>query len=105
MTNTTWPFSDDRNVAVFTSKRILNGSEWIYYVTHDEDDGAWQFHPYNGPTSEGEAAVVSLERMVTLDETLRKLADLPTGWHAWRKSADSEWERAPQHYDEMRVRD
>lgn len=94
-TNTNWPFSDQRNVAVFTSKRIVHEGDWVYYVTHDADDGAWQFHPHSGLTPESEAAVVSLETMVKLDSSLTQLADLPLGWHAWRKSPEANWERAP----------
>lgn len=95
-TNASWPFSDERNVAVFTSKRIVHEGEWVYYVSHDADDGAWQFHPHRGMTPESEAAVVSLETMVKLDETLRELADLPLGWHAWRETQDADWQRAPK---------
>lgn len=40
-----WPFEDPQNVAVFTVRSILDGDDWIYYVTHDEEDGAWQFTP------------------------------------------------------------
>ena len=36
-----WMFSEAPSVAVFTSKRILDKREWIYYVAHDVDDGAW----------------------------------------------------------------
>jgi|LakMenE01Jun11ns_1017448.scaffolds.fasta_scaffold9624795_2 hypothetical protein len=90
-----WPFVESRNSAVFTSKRIVFNGDWIYYVTHDVEDGAWQFHPFSGITPEIEATVVSLEEMVRLDESLRLLSDLPAGWHAWRKSADAAWERSP----------
>lgn len=92
-----WPFVDDRKTAVFTSRRILCQSEWIYYVTHDEDDGAWQFHPYSGLTTESEAAITSLETMVKLDDSLTDISDLPLGWHAWRKSKDSKWIKAPMN--------
>ncbi len=95
-TNKNWPFLDSRDVAVFSSKRIVNDGDWVYYVTHDHEDGAWQFHPYSGLTPESEAAVVSLEEMIKLDDSLKLLSDLPCGWHAWRKTFDSEWERAPQ---------
>jgi hypothetical protein len=67
----------------------------VYYVTHDEEDGAWQFHPFNGLTPENEAVVISLAEIIRLDVSLKSLADLPIGWHAWRKSADEEWEREP----------
>ena len=90
-----WPFKDAENTAVFTSKKILEKIDWIYYVTHDADDGAWQFHARDGLTPEGEAAVVSLRSMLNLDESIRALADLPLGWHAWREAPDAPWTRRP----------
>ncbi len=89
-----WPFTDPPNVAVFTSTRILDGDDWIHYVTHDEEDGAWQFHPYSGPTPEVDARVVSLELITQLDERILELADLPLGWHAWRDQRGAPWQRS-----------
>lgn len=89
-----WPFKDAENTAVFTSKKIIGGNDWIQYVAHDADDGAWQFHPCGGSTPEHDAAVVSLKSIVALDNSLLGLADLPLGWHAWRKSKSSSWERS-----------
>ena len=40
-----WPFLDPPNTAVFTSVRILDDEDWVHYVTHDQEDGARQFHP------------------------------------------------------------
>lgn len=88
-----WPFADPPNVAVFTSKKILAGDDWIYYVSHDEDDGAWQFHPKSGPTSESEAAVAGLSTMLALDASIAELADLPLGWCAWRDIPEAPWQR------------
>ncbi len=90
---TEWPFSDPPNVAVFTSKRILDGDEWIYYVSHDKDDGAWQFHAKSGATQENEARVVGLRTMFEIDHTIGLLADLPLGWCAWREGRQSSWQR------------
>lgn len=92
----TWPFTEDEATAVFTTKRILDGDDWIHYVTHDAEDGAWQFHPYTGPTPEGESAIVSLKSIVGIDDSVCHLADLPRGWHAWRESKSVAWVRAPQ---------
>ncbi|MDZ4779868.1 MAG: hypothetical protein SGJ19_06425 [Planctomycetia bacterium] len=89
-----WPFGDSENTAVFTSKKILDGADWVYYVTHDADDGAWQFHPHSGPTPEAEAAVASFKSMLGIDDSIRALANLPLGWHAWRKSKSSPWTRS-----------
>jgi hypothetical protein len=90
-----WQFLDPPNTAVFTSARVLDGEDWVHYVAHDDQDGAWQFHPFSGPTSEAEATVVSLERMLKLDPSIEELADLPLGWHAWRDDENSPWARAP----------
>lgn len=88
-----WPFEDPQNVAVFTTKRVIRGDDWISYVTHDIDDGAWQFH---GPSSDGqteEAALVRLDEIIMIEPRLKELADLPLGWHAWRIRKDAPWTR------------
>ena len=82
---TNWPFNDPPNVAVFTNKKIVDHDTWIQRVTHDEDDGAWQFHPHGG-TNELEALVVSLKTITQIDPSVLSLADLPLGWCAWRSS-------------------
>lgn len=89
-----WPFSENKNVATFTSRQIASGEDWIYYVSHDADDGAWQFHGIAGPCGEDDAVVVALETMLERDPSIGALAGLPLGWHAWRKSEDSEWTTA-----------
>jgi len=38
-----WPFADPPNVATFTTCKVLNEDHPRLLVTHDEDDGAWQF--------------------------------------------------------------
>jgi hypothetical protein len=92
-----WPFEDPPNVAVFTSKAIVEKQQWIYYVSHDEDDGAWQFHTIDGPPQcDGDARIVSLRSIVEFDPTVARLADLPLGWYACRESTVHEWERQPK---------
>lgn len=88
-----WKFNDPENVAVITSKKIAAEGEWIKHVSHDEDDGAWQFHSSEGGAIEAEAVLVSLRSIVQADPSIELLADLPIGWHAWRDSRDSEWQR------------
>ena len=74
-----WPFHDPENTAVIVSTRILEGNDWVYYVTHDADDGVWQFHPYTGPTQEKDAKVVSLKTMIEIEPRLTELADTSFG--------------------------
>lgn len=91
-----WPFADPQNVAVFTSRQIIRGQDWIYYVGHDAEDGAWQFHGKMATSNEADAIVVSLRSIVERDPSIRLLADLPLGWCAWRETMDAVWFRAPQ---------
>lgn len=86
-----WLFDDPPNVAVLTTEQILKG-ETILYVSHDEEDGAWQFH--TGETlNESKAKVVSLKRIVELDHSVIQLADLPLGWAATRSKAGVVWKK------------
>lgn len=88
-----WPFEDAENTAVFTTKSIAGGAGWIRYVSHDAEDGAWQFHSCAPPPSIDESAVVSLKSIVDRDRSILSLADLPLGWNAWRTSNSSPWTR------------
>lgn len=81
MQNAVWPFDDPPNVAVIANKKIISSEEWIAYVSHDSDDGAWQFHTRLSDTvSENDAVLVSLQSIVNLDCSIAALADLPLGW-------------------------
>jgi hypothetical protein len=89
-----WPFPDPPDVMVFTSRDVVERGNWIHYVGHDLDDGAWQFLSINGaPESELDARLVLLRNIVELDPTLKEVADLPLGWIAWRNSKEAKWKR------------
>jgi hypothetical protein len=38
-----WPFEGPQNLAVISNRKVIFGGEWIALVSHDEDDGGWQF--------------------------------------------------------------
>jgi len=89
-----WPFKDSPDVVVFTSRDVIDLGEWIHHVSHDLDDGAWQFHSINGsPDDPSDARVVSLKNIVDMDHSLLEIADLPVGWIASRKAKDASWVR------------
>lgn len=89
-----WPFEDPRNVAVFTTADVIDRSLPIVHVTHDDDDGAWQFHSANGfPDDIKGYRLVALEEIVTQDPTIAELADLPCGWRATRSGPGAAWRR------------
>jgi len=85
-----WPFEDPPNVAVFTTTHVIRAGRPILYVSHDAEDGAWQFHSGDA-CSEADATVVALEEIVELDSSIAGLANLPLGWCATRKSQGSAW--------------
>ncbi|TPI36425.1 hypothetical protein FJ414_16160 [Mesorhizobium sp. B3-1-6] len=90
-----WKFSDPPNVAVFVDGGIFRRNDWIAYVSHDDEDGSWQFHNCDpGPVEDGDIMLVGLQEVVKRDESILELADLPEGWHAWRSSKSSPWQRA-----------
>ena len=92
-----FPFADPLDVAVITLRRILAGAAPILYVSHDADDGGWQFLD-GGEITEEEAAVAGLDEVWRADPSIGALADLPLGWYAFRQTRDSPWQRA-QHTD------
>jgi hypothetical protein len=87
-----WKFQDPPNLAVIVNRKIINFGDWISYVSHDADDGGWQFHSIE-EMSQNDAAVVSLISICNLDSSIAELFDLPLGWYAWRDSPFSSWKR------------
>jgi hypothetical protein len=92
---TDWSFPDPPNLAVITTSTVVNGDDWIAFVSHDAEDGGWQFlNSESGPRNAADGRVVGLGEIVQLDASIMELADLPLGWHAWRDSSGSPWKRA-----------
>jgi hypothetical protein len=90
---TFWPFEDSPDTGVHTTRFVLDEGYPILLVSHDPD-GAWQF--LCGTTDESkDGRLIDLERVLELDETVRKVADLPRGWRAWRDSSDGPWIQEP----------
>jgi hypothetical protein len=89
-----WPFQDPPNVAVFTLRRIAKEGRPVLHVSHDEEDGGWQFLDGAAMSVEKDAILVGLGTMIRLDPSLAELADLPLGWEAVRDAPGRPWKRA-----------
>lgn len=87
-----WPFAEAENTATITLKRIVNRTAPILWVSHDIDDGGWQFLDGEAVT-EADASVVSLREILELDPTIKDIADLPLGWQAERTGVGKPWKR------------
>lgn len=93
-----WPFDDLPNSVAIVDKLILNYGNWISYVSHDSDDGAWQFHSNRSePLTEDDAILLGLKEVFEIDPSIGFLADLPLGWCAWRETESSLWMKSPQN--------
>jgi hypothetical protein len=90
-----WPFAEPENLATITVRQIIVDGDPILRVSHDEDDGGWQFLT-GGQVEMKDAMLVGLGEIVALDPSVIELADLPLGWRATRENQDSPWQREPQ---------
>lgn len=85
-----FPFYDEPNTAATLCSHVINKDEPVLFVSHDEDDGMWQF--LCGKTHEAEdAKLVSLQSVFELDNSIGTLAEMPCGYWATRKNQEDEW--------------
>jgi hypothetical protein len=96
-----WPFDQPRNCAVITLRQIAKGLQPILRVTHDNDDHGWQFLGLEDAKEE-DASVLCFDEIVNLDSSVLQLANLPPGWHAWRRSTEDQWVLGSNSYQETR---
>ena len=80
------------DTAVFTTKFVLEDKRTITYVTHDVEDGSWQFFSDDKfDNFDSVARVVGLREIVDIDPSLTELMDMDVGHVATRKSKDDRW--------------
>ena len=85
-----FPFEDAPNTACIICRHVLDEGSDILYVSHDEEDGMWQFL-CGGSHEMEDAKVVSLYAAFMTDPSVGKLANMPFGCVAERKSVAAEW--------------
>jgi Domain of unknown function (DUF4262) len=87
-----WKFPDPPHTGVFLSETVYNGTEPVTYVSHDSEDGAWQF--LGDSMANGDHPVLScFHHPIDRDPSLTELADLPLGWYAERSKVGQPWIR------------
>ena len=95
-----WKFPDPPHAQAFLSETVHNGTEHVTYVSHDAEDGAWQF--LGDSMSDGGGPVLScLHHPIDRDQSLAELADLPLGWYAERGSVGEPWVRRKHTPDDV----
>ena len=91
-----WPFDQAPNVAAISTRQVIELNYPILIVTHYEDDDSWGFLCGTTDDHINDGRVIGMGKALALDPTLRSIADLPSGWSAWRKDKDSTWVRYPE---------
>jgi hypothetical protein len=93
-----WKFLDPPHTRAFLSEAVHTGVEPVTYVSHDLEDGAWQFL---GDSMAGDAKPIisCLHHPIDKDPSLNELVDLPLGWWAERVKPGDPWVRR-QHLPE-----
>ncbi len=84
-----FPFDTPPDTAVITCCHVLDGHA-ILHVSHDADDGMWQFLCGKSHSTH-EARVVSLAEILALDQSVAALSRLPFGCTAQRRWRFSPW--------------
>lgn len=85
--------NEKTNTMVITTKSILEKRKNILFISHDEDDGVWQF--LDGvDVKEEDAVIVSIFEIAEIDPTINLISDLPMGWIAYRNDIESDWVRS-----------
>jgi hypothetical protein len=93
--STEWPFDDPPDVATISLRDIMESRQPILLVSHDAEDGMWQFLDGRADLNPDDAVVLSLADVLGLDRSIAQLADLPLGWRAWRANVNQPWQREP----------
>lgn len=88
-----WKFEAPREGMAVTTKQVMAGAA-IVYVSHDDDDGAWQFHTAE-PLTEDDALLCTLGQVLDVHPSMMDLADLQPGWIAERANDAAAWVRKP----------
>lgn len=84
-------FKESEKTLCFTCNHVINRERPILYVTHDADDGTWQFMCGKNDHDSTNVKMVSLLNIITIDSTVNDLYEMPVGYGAEREAATDKW--------------
>lgn len=79
----------DLNIAIITSKYILNKLSVIVNVYHNTD-GIWEFYG-NEFLKDNDFKIISLDEILKIDRSIYSILSLPKGYSAIRTNKESKW--------------
>jgi hypothetical protein len=91
--------SIDLNVAVFTTKNVIENKMTITRISHDKD-GAWQFFDELSTNSNANAMIVLLGEILKIEPAiLSVLTKIDEGFYAIRYDKNDDWEIRSQEME------
>ena len=90
----TFAFKDAPNTACIVCQHVLAGKNPITFISHDEEDGMWQFLCSEDHTGE-DARLISLADAFKLDASIGQVADIPCGYAVEREDGLAGWKSCP----------
>ena len=84
-------FNETKNTACFVCNHVLEKKRPILFVSHDKEDGSWQFLCGENDHTDENIRIISLEEATILDSTLNDLYEMPEGIGAEREKVGMKW--------------
>lgn len=86
----TFAFKDAPETACIVCQHVLAGENPITFISHDKEDGMWQFLCSEDHILE-DVRLISLAEAFQIDESIGQVADLPRGFVTERTEAKGRW--------------
>ena len=96
-----YKFRDPPITACIVCSHVINDNEPIEYVTHDDEDGVWQFICGREEHDETHIKTRPLEHITDLDPDVNSIANLKLGQTARRNLETKEWSILDFNNDEV----
>ena len=87
-----YKFSEPENTACMVCSHVLENNAPILYVSHDQEDGMWQFlcGAINHETQH--VKIIGLIEAANIDPTISELHERPLGVGATRETINDSWQ-------------
>ena len=88
---TNFKFKESEKTLCITCNHVITRERPILYVTHDSEDGTWQFMCGKDDHDITNAQMVSLLNIIEIDNTVNDLYEMPVGYGAEREATTDKW--------------
>ena len=86
----TFAFKDAPETACIVCQHVLDEKNPITFISHDKEDGMWQFLCSEDHILE-DVRLISLAEAFQIDESIGQVADLPRGFVMERTEPKGRW--------------